>query len=140
MAKGEYREKLDSGGELVVRDYTIEIRYMFEGPDLRYNYEHICVPYERFDEYIEAYKENFQKYQVLNNTIPKDGYFSTKGACDMDIIVDRYIGGIIISKKGYRTKPSIFPIKDEKGLEQIISDYEYCKIRGKEIQELLFHN
>ena len=25
MAKGEYREKLDSGGELVVRDYTIEI-------------------------------------------------------------------------------------------------------------------
>lgn len=138
MAKGEYIEKLDSGGELIVRDSTIEIRYFFEGPDLRYNWEHVNVLYEQFDEYIEAYKENFKKYQALNNTITKDGIFSTKGACGMDITIGKYIGGITISKKGYRAKPSVFPIKEEKDLERIISDYEYCKIRGKEIQRLLF--
>lgn len=140
MSKGEYIEKLESGGELVVRDSTIEIRYFFEGPDLRYHYEHICVPYERFDEYIEAYKENFQRFQLLNNAIPKDGIFSTKGACGMDIMVGEYVGGVTISQKGYRAKPSVFPIKEEKDLEKIISDYEYSKVRGKEIQELLFHN
>lgn len=35
--------------------------------------------------------------------------------------------------------PNCFPIKSEQDLTSVISDYEYCKLRAKEVSTLLFH-
>ena len=137
---GEYSEELKSGGKLVVTASSIKIAYYFSGPDLRYNGQWIYIPYDKIDDYINAYKENFQKYQMLMNTIPKDGQFSTIGKCNMKIqIGSQYHNGVTIAEWYNHLYPSVFPIKKDSDVEIIISDYEYCKIRGKEVQKLLFN-
>lgn len=136
--KGIYSEPLASGGELVVTSDNWEIKYYFSGPDLRHSGEFVHVWSTDIDKYIIAYRNNFQKYQTLKETLPPDGDFKTVGECRMNIGVGAYHYGVTIGQWYNHLIGGCFPIKKLEDLEKVIADYEYCKQRAKEIKSKLF--
>ena len=116
------------------------IFYYFSGPDFRHNGESITVQGSEVDKYIKAYKNNFERYKSLMESIPPDGDFYTKGECKMNIGVTKYHKGVTISQWYNHLSPSCFPIDSDDKLKQIIGDYEYSKLKAKEIRELVFDN
>ena len=138
MKQGTYSENLKSGGTLQVSATRIEISYYFRGPDMRYNGKVVNISSNEFDKYIAAFKDNFEKYKELKEII-KEGSFNTIGACQMSIHVGYpSLEGVDMSVG--RHHHHFFPIRNEERLNQIISDFEYAKIRGIEVQSLLFGN
>lgn len=141
MNKAKYTEALTSGGELNVTENGWYIQYYFNGPDLRYNGEFVTIQGNDVDNYIKAYKNNYKKFLELQKVIPNGGEFTTKGECNMNISCGGiYHMGITISQwYNHLSHPNCFPIKSEQNLTSVISDYEYCKLRAKEVSTLLFH-
>ena len=74
----------------------------------------------------------------LKNTIPSNGEFQTIGSCKMNVGIGKFHNGVTISKWYNHLNNSCFPIKTEKDLQTIISDYKYCKERAEEIRIKLF--
>ncbi len=85
MNKAKYTEPLASGGELNVTEDGWYIQYYFNGPDLRYNGEFVTIQGNEVDNYIKAYKSNYEKFTELQKVIPEGGEFTTKGECNMKI-------------------------------------------------------
>lgn len=135
---GKYCEPLKSGGELIVTPQGWHIKYYFFGPDFRYNGEHITIPGKDVGKYIQAYKDNFSKYLSLKETIPSDGSFNMVGKCNMNIGVGIYNNGVTISQWFNSLPSGNFPIKTEKDLNIVVSDYLYCQERAEEIFNILF--
>lgn len=133
---GEYQEPLKTGGKLIVTSSGWRIEYYFMGPDLRYNGHFVRIESNRVDDYIKAFKANFEKFEEIQNAIPSDGSFEMKGECDMIICVRGYKHGVNITYSGNNT----FPIKTREKLQEVIDDYEYCILRAEEITKLLFKN
>lgn len=71
MNKAKYTEPLASGGELNVTEDGWYIQYYFNGPDLRYNGEFVTIQGNEVDNYIKAYKSNYEKFTELQKVIPK---------------------------------------------------------------------
>lgn len=126
---GQYSEKLSSGGELVISTQSWYIKYYFSGPDLRYNGTFVTINGNEIDKYIQAWKNNFDKYLLLKETIPKGGKFDTAGEMGMSIRIGWSEG---VCLKSYH-----MPISSEAKLQQVISDYKYAKKRALKLQEIL---
>lgn len=129
MASGEYKEKLNSGGELSVTAKSWSIEYYFQGPDLRYNGTFVTIPGSDIDKYIAAWKNNFKKYIQLKQIIPAGGSFDTSAEMGMCIRIG-FSEGVCL--RSYH-----MPIRTEKKMNQIISDYNFAKKRAQQIQKLL---
>ena len=134
----EYNESLPSGGKLVVKDNTWFIRYYFSGPDLRHNGEIIEVQSKMIDDYIDAFISNYDKWESLKTVIPADGEFDCIGMCHMGIRIGKHYSGVNIAKWYNHLTGSCFPINNKEKLNQVVSDYRYCKERADEIQRLLY--
>ncbi len=130
----DYQEPLDSGGSLVVTPNGWRIEYYFLGPDLRYNGHSFSISSDKVDDYIKAYKINFDKYEELLKIIPPQGTFETYGECGMSICIGGYRNGVHISYG----RNTAFPITTRKKLHEIINDYEYSKKRAEEIIKILY--
>lgn len=126
---GQYSEKLKSGGELVVSDSSWHIRYYFSGPDLRYNGTFVTINGDEIDKYIQAWKNNFEKYLLLKETIPAGGKFDTAGDMGMSIRIG-WAEGVCL--RSYH-----MPIGTREKLAQVISDYQYAKERAIKLQNML---
>lgn len=124
------RERLKSGGELEVRDNSWCISYYFPGPDMRYKGEYARVCDIEIDEYISAWKNNYAKCMELRHQVPDGGEFTMVGEKGMQIRVG-----------GFRTGVCLIPfnlcIDTEEKLDEIVWDYEYAKVKAREIQKLL---
>lgn len=128
--KGEYREKLVTGGELVINSNSWYIQYYFPGPDLRYNGTFIVVDGFQIDKYINAWKDNFDTYQRLKETISSEGEFSTEGKMGMNIRVGTWRFGVCL--KSYH-----LPINDKNSLNKIIDDYTYSKHKAEVLMPIV---
>ena len=126
---GEYNEKLKSGGELVVSLYEWKIQYYFSGPDLRYNGTFIKIYGAEIDEYIDAWKSNFETYSSLKRKIAHGASFITIGKKKMPIRIGNF-SGVYLS--GF-----CLPIKTSKELDRLIEDYKYAKQHATQIQKFL---
>ena len=126
---GEYSEKLKSGGELIVSSNGWRIRYYFPGPDLRYNGTFVSINGSEIDEYISAWKENFEKYLQLKKTIPAGGRFETSGEKGMSIRLG-WAEGVCL--RSYH-----MPISTSAKLNEVIKDYTEAKVHASKIQALL---
>ena len=124
MNKAKYTEPLASGGELNVTEDSWYIQYYFSGPDLRYNGEFVTIQGNDVDNYIRAYKNNYKKLLELQKILPKDGSFTTKGECDMNISCGgNYHVGITISAwYNHLSQPCNFPIVNEHDLNSVINE------------------
>ena len=129
MASGEYREKLNSGGELSVTAKSWSIEYYFQGPDLRYNGTFVTISGCDIDKYIAAWNNNFKKYIQLKQTIPAGGSFDTCAEMEMRIRIG-FSEGVCL--RSYH-----MPICTEEKLNQVVSDYNFAKKRAQQIQRLL---
>ena len=131
MTDGEFSEYLPSGGKLVVTVKHWHIHYYFSGPDLRYNGESIDIPGNQVDDYIAAWKENFEKYKELKASIPKKSEFKAYGKKGMLIAINSYFNeGVSLTYRGIN-------IKTEHELKKLIDNYAFAKRRAVEIMELL---
>ena len=126
---GSYIEKLKSGGELIVSVNSWYIKYYFSGPDLRYNGTFVEINGNEIDNYIQAWKNNFEKYLALKETISIGEEFNTMGYMGMSIRIG-FAEGVCL--KSYH-----MPIKSRQKLEQVILDYLYAKERAKQLQSIL---
>ena len=127
---GEYIQELsDLGtGKLKVSKASWKIEYYLAGPDYRYNGEFFIIDGNDVRGYIDAYKTNWEKYQKLLKTIPKEGEYSVLGAKGMTIRVHgKYWNGICI--RNIR-----LPIDSEKVLNHKIKEYEKAIELAKKIQ------
>lgn len=127
---GEYKEKLKSGGELIVTEKDWKIRYYFPGPDLRYNGTVFVVPSQKIDKYIEAWKNNFATYLKLKTTLNLDGSYSKIGEEGMKITIGGFRDGVSIDSwhMNVRTQDTI---------DAIVNDYLWAKQKAPIIQEML---
>lgn len=129
MTTGEYKEKLSSGGELSVTTKSWSINYYFSGPDRRYNGTFVTIPGSEIDKYIDAWKNNFNKYTELKQTIPPGGTFNAAGEMGMCIRIG-FSEGVCL--RSYH-----MPIRTADKLNQVLFDYSFAKIRAQQIQRLL---
>lgn len=127
---GSYKEKLPSGGELTVFVDAWSINYYIPGIDLRYKGEFFNIRGTQINKYINALKENFVIYEELKNKIPKDGEYTTIGKMNMQIRLTKFNRGVCLFKHHLN-------IINKSELNKIIKDFEYSKIRAKQIQEFL---
>lgn len=127
---GEYKEKLKSGGELIVTESSWYICYYFPGPDLRYNGTWKRIPSSEIDKYISAWKNNFSTYIKLKNELKLDGTFEKQGEVGMKISIGGYRDGVCIDSWNMN-------IRDQSKINQIICDYEMAKYKAIKIQEML---
>ena len=134
----EYNESLPSGGKLIVRETSWFIHYYFSGPDLRHNGEIVEVKSKMIDDYIDAFISNYNKWESLKSVIPAGGEFECIGMCDMGIRIGKFYSGVNIAKWYNHLSGSCFPINSKEKLDQVISDYRYCKKRAIEVQGLLY--
>ena len=114
------REKLRSGGELVICGSDMRIEYFFPGPDKRYGGSRMTVNGRDIPEYIKALKENWNIYEEIKRDPDRQlvSRFGNKGM----LIRNGVMGGLYM-------KPGHFRIAEEEQLAQLISDYEYCYTR-----------
>ncbi len=127
---GTYNEPLSSGGKLIVSVNKWEINYFFPGPDLRCRGTSVSVPDKRIEEYINAWKKNFEEYQQLKPTVPYGGTYEKPGLFGMTIRVGGWFEGVCLIRTNKQ-------IKKEKELDALINDLIYAKKRAVEIQEKL---
>lgn len=125
----QYSEKLISGGELIVTNNSWYIKYYFSGPDLRYNGTFVSIDEKEIDKYIQAWKENYEKYLMLKERIPAGGTFDTSGEMGMSIRIG-FSEGVCL--RSYH-----MPINTRDKLNQIISDYITAKDRAEKLQAML---
>lgn len=126
---GEYSEKLKSGGELIVSLRGWKIQYYFPGPDLRYNGTFFRISNNEIDEYVDAWKSNFETYFSLKKKIAYGASFETVGKKKMPIRIGNFYG---VYLTGF-----CFPIKTAKELDRLLEDYKYAKRRAVQIQMFL---
>lgn len=126
---GEYSEQLPCGGTLKVSGDKWHIQYYFAGFDRRYNGEFCRIEGLKIDEYISAWKENFDEYKKLKVSIPSGGDFSKPGKLGMNIRVGSFEG---VCLKSYH-----MPIKTEEGLTKVINSYRYAKDQALKAIKLL---
>lgn len=127
---GEYSEELPiSGGRLIVTKNSYKINFYFPGPDLRYNGTWLDIQSNRLDSYIKAYKTNWETY-IKFKSLKLPGEMKQDGAENMSIYIGGYFDGVCITS--YH-----LPITTEEKLNSVISEFEFAKLRGKEIQEFL---
>ena len=135
---GTYEERLSStgNGTLRVTMNSWSIRYYFPGPDMRYNGTWLTLEGKDIDNYIKAYKANWEEYQSLKTQVPKGGSFRKQGLQGMSINVGSsgiYQDGICID--GWH-----LPINNEKELTALLESFEYCKTKAPQIMEWLKQN
>ncbi len=129
---GEYKEKLPFGqGDLIVTKNNYYIQFYFPGPDLRYNGTFVKILANEMDSYINAYKNNWEKYQELKEIKSKLGNeFSVTGELGMKITIGGWIDGICINS--YH-----LPINSERKVTNIIESFIWAKSKGPEIMNFL---
>ncbi len=130
---GEYSEKLESGGRLVVNEKDWYIEYYFPGPDLRYNGTFLRISSKNIDNYIEAWKNNFSTYLKLKSQfgLENDGKIQKNGEAGMKIIVGGIAEGVFIAD-GWTMN-----VNTQERIDSIIRDYKKSKERAIEIREML---
>ena len=126
---GEYSEKLPCGGTLKVIGNKWNIEYYFHGFDNRYKGQFCYIEGHRIEEYILAWKENFDEYKKLKVSIPKGGEFSTMGKLGMNIRIGSFEGVCLAS---YHMQ-----IKTEGDLTRVINSYLYAKGHAPKAMKLL---
>lgn len=127
--KGEYCEKMQTGGELRISANRWYISYYFPGPDARYNGTFKTIYDVEIDDYIKAWKENFKKYQKLKSILPTGGNSDYPGEMGMSIRFGFSEGVCLTSYH--------MPINNESMLKDIIIDYENAKTKAQIVQEML---
>lgn len=127
---GTYEEQLPCGGKLKVSKTSWQIEYYFSGPDSRYNGTFVTVAGVSIAQYIEAFQENWQEYEVLKSAIPKGGEFNKPGKMNMSIRVGGFSEGVCI--RSYH-----MPINSRTKLETVIQGYHYAANRAPQIQQFL---
>ena len=127
---GEFIQELRSGGKLHVSSSDWHIEYYFAGPDLRYNGTFKRIYSNEIDKYISAWKNNFNKYTILKEQIPKGGEYSVGGEMGMTIRIGSWSEGVCLIS--YH-----MPIKSYCELQKIVEDYENAKISAMKIQTIL---
>ena len=129
---GEYKEKLPFGkGALIVTKNSYIIQFYFSGLDSRYNGTILNIEKNEIDNYIDAYKENREKYLKLK--LMKDqlgNEFSTTGILGMKINIGGPCEGVCI--KSYH-----MPIKTDIEYSSLISSFQWAKQNGPKIMVLL---
>ena len=123
--KGIYELELKTGGKLAVSSSGWAIKYYFSGPDLRYNGTFVTIPGNQIDLYIKAWKNNFERFQELKNTLPNDGNYMENGEMNMYISIGRYSKGVGLHYSSLKS------LKAE--VDNIIEDYEYAKKAAERI-------
>lgn len=129
ILKGEYREKLPTGGEIRITADSWNIWYYFPGPDARYNGTFKTIYHYEIDNYISAWRNNFKKYQELKNILPTGGNSDYPGEKDMSIRFGFSEGVCLTSYH--------MPIRNETELDAVIRDYETAKSRASYVQQIL---
>ena len=127
---GEYRERLKTGGKLVVTATEWKIAYYFSGPDLRYSGTFFNISSHDIDKYIDAWKQNFDKYLTLKNSELANNVLTVNGVAGMSI----WIGGIA---EGVCLRSYHMPIASLEKLQAVISDYNYAKGRAVTVMSML---
>ncbi len=121
-----HREILRSGGELVICGSDVRIEYFFPGPDRRYGGSRIVVQGRNIPEYIAAFRDNWDAYMDVKKNSGRQ-LINVMGSKGM-LIKNGVMGGVYM-------KPGQMRIYTEEQLRQIISDYEYCYTRYREIHD-----
>lgn len=130
--KGEYCEKLLTGGDLHINADRWNIRYYFSGPDGRYNGTFKTIQDNEIDNYIQAWKDNYKKYQELKVLLPSGDNSDYPGAMGMSIRFGYSEGVCLIYYH--------MPINNEEALKKVIKDYEYAKTKALQVQKILKGN
>jgi len=125
-----YKERLKTGGELVVEKTKWMVQYYFPGPDLRHNGEFYEVLGSNISDVVNAYKANYTKFSELKRSIPGGGEYKEGGLGKMTIRVNGHFEGVCVC--GYK-----MPIKTQSQLNDLLADYAYCSQRALLIQEAL---
>ena len=124
MADKIVREKLMSGGDLVISGNNCRIEYFFPGPDKRYGGVHLNISGEKVYAYACAWKNNFDRYMELVS------------AGDRPLVVERGEMGMVIRcgfMSGVYLSGNHMRIADKEQLRQILEDYEYVQKKYKEL-------
>ena len=127
---GEYKERLSTGGELIVNENSWSISYYFPGPDRRYNGDWFTIRSNEIDEYIDAWQSNFEKYLDLKEVLSLDGTYETIGKKHMKISVGGYRDGVCIDRWHMN-------VRDKSRIDAIINDYRKAKDKAIKVQKLL---
>ena len=129
---GEYKEKLPFGtGDLIVTKKSFYIQFYFPGPDSRYNGTFVKIENNKIDDYVEAYKTNWEKYLSLKIMKEQLGNeFSTSGIMDMKINIGGPFEGVCISRY-------YMPIKTEIEYNNLIDSFSWAKNNGPKIMSFL---
>ena len=127
---GQYSEKLKTGGEIVVTTTEWKISYYFSGPDFRYNGTFIILDGKDINKYIDAWADNFKKYQNLKKSMPKEGNSEFPGTMQMSIRIGGFAEGVCI--RSYH-----MPIRTQDKIIEVISDYKYARDRAVKIMDML---
>ena len=93
---GEYKEKLASGGEMIVSENKWYLSYYFPGPDMRYNGTFKRINSSEINKYISAWKNNFATYLKLKSELTLDGTYEKIGEAGMKISIGGYRDGVCI--------------------------------------------
>lgn len=128
---GTYEENLNSAGcgTLSITAHSWSIRYYFPGPDARHKGTFFTIRGEDVPGYIQAYKENWEEFQLLKKQIPAGGSFQKRGKNNMGINIGM-MEGVCIDYFH-------IPIKDEKELTKMITSLESCITKAKSIMHML---
>lgn len=127
---GEFTQNLKSGGKLHVTSSDWHIEYYFAGPDMRYNGTFKRIYSNEIDKYIKAWKNNFDKYTVLKEQIPKGGEYTAVGEMGMSIGIGSWHEGVCITS--YH-----MALKSRQEIERVIDDYENAKTTALKLQAIL---
>lgn len=131
--EGLYKEKLPIGfGELVVtkNDFHIEIELRI--PDLRYKVRVLTIERSSIDDYIEAYKLNWNKYIELKEENPsEDEEVSITGLIDMQISTGCFMNEGVSIYAGFHV------LNSEEKINEMINSLQWAKEKGIKIMEIM---
>ena len=128
--KGEFTHNLRSVGKLCVTSSDWHIEYYFAGPDMRYNGTFKRIYSNEIDKYINAWKNNFERYLVLKGQIPKGGEYTAIGEMGMSIRIGSWHEGVCITS--YH-----MALKTIQEVERVTEDYENAKATALKLQSIL---
>lgn len=129
VLNGEYTERLPTGGDLKISRNKWSINYYFSGPDARYNGIFKIIDGIDINKYINAWRNNFDKYQELKRHIPSGGNSDYPGEMGMSIRFG-FAEGVCLTS--YH-----MPIRTQNQLQNVIKDYENAKVKVTQIQQIL---
>ena len=127
---GQYKETLQSGGELIVTASDWYISYYFPGPDMRYNGTWKRISSTDIDKYISAWKNNFRTYLKLKSELSLEGTFEKTGEAGMKISIGGYRDGVCID--GWHMN-----VRTQAKINDIVKDYTNAKKKAPKIQEMI---